>query len=44
MSQKRLNPFMICAIYSERLDDVDELAKEFALRNTKSENMFLMPT
>ena len=33
------------AIYQEHLDDLDleELAKEFVLRNTKRENMFQIP-
>ena len=31
-------------IYSKHLDDIDELAKELVLRNTKRENMLLIPT
>ena len=45
MTQKRLNHLMICAIYQEHLDDLDleELAKEFVLRNSKRENVFHIP-
>ena len=45
MSQKRLNHLIICAIHQEDLDDfyIEELAKEFALRNTKRETIVLMP-
>ena len=45
MTQKRLNHLMICSIYPEHLDDIDieDLSKQFVLRNAKRETMFQIP-
>ena len=45
MTQNRLNHLMICSIYPEHLDDLDieDLSKQFVLRNAKRETMFQIP-
>ena len=45
MTQKRLNHLMISSIYPEHLEDLDieDLSKQFVLRNAKRETMFQIP-
>ena len=40
MSHNRLDHLMICDIYQEVLDDIDELAKEFLPRETTKKKLY----